>query len=196
MKKYFVSLLSLFAVQAFADDIHLGVPAYNGSGCPMGSVAVSLSPDYKALSMLFGSYQAQAGRSLGKTSDYQNCNIAIPVHVPQGFSVSLISVDYRGFNSIPAGAVSTLRSSYFFAGSTGPSYAKSFVGPVNNDYLVTNNLIAMANVWSACGVDVILRANTSLFAKSNSRMEDIISTVDSVDIKSGILYRLAWRTCR
>src|SRR3954467_5616314 len=87
--------LLLATTQVQADDIRLGQPAYGGTGCPGGSASVALSPDQQAISILFDQYVAQAGGSVA--FDRKNCNIAIPIHVPQGFSVSVLAIDYRGF---------------------------------------------------------------------------------------------------
>ena len=100
-------LLALAAVLlggtfAYADDISLGTPGYGGNGCPDQSVSATLSPDSKALSLLFDAYQVNAGGSSGHSFDRKSCNVAIPVHVPQGLSVSVLAIDYRGFNHLPA----------------------------------------------------------------------------------------------
>jgi len=48
----------LFSAPVFAaDDISLGEPGYGGTGCPAGTVSVTLSPDAKSLSLLFDQYQ-------------------------------------------------------------------------------------------------------------------------------------------
>lgn len=184
-----------FATMAKADDIRLGEPGYGGSGCPAGSASVTLSPDSKALSILFDQYVAQAGGDSGKSIDRKSCNIAIPVHVPQGFSVSVFQVDYRGYTFVPRGAEARFNVEYFFAGAQGPRVMKSFMGPVDRDYLISNELAAHALVWSACGADVNLRVNTSMLARSNRFGEDTMATVDSADIQAGLVYHLQWRRC-
>src|SRR5690606_12661462 len=79
---------------AYAQDgITLGPPGYGGTGCPGGSVSVTLSPDNTSLSLLFDRYVVEAGGSTGRSFDRKSCNLAIPVHVPQGLSVSIISID-------------------------------------------------------------------------------------------------------
>jgi hypothetical protein len=160
-----VSLVAAWAVvtasvvsQAMAqDDIKLGVPAYGGTGCPSGTASVTLSPDSKTLSVLFDQFIAEAGSSVGRTLDRRSCNLAIPVNIPSGYSVSLFQVDYRGFVSIPRGGSGQFRAEYFFAGSRGPVRTVNFSGPSERNYLVTDNLEAQALVWSRCGEDVILR---------------------------------------
>jgi hypothetical protein len=190
-------LCSLMAMSAaaVADDIRLGEPSYGGTGCPAGTASVSLSPDSKALSILFDQYVVEAGRATGKRLERKSCNVAIPVHVPQGLSVSVFKVDYRGFNSLPAGANSEFNVEYFFAGSRGPLYSRKFYGPLDADYTLTNNLLATAQVWSPCGADVILRTNSSMRVNTNIRQEQTLATVDSADIEAGLIYHLQWRRC-
>lgn len=185
----------LLTAIANADDLQVGTPAYGGSGCPAGSASVTLSPDQKSLSILFDSYQMEAGGVTGKRVDRKSCNIAIPVHVPQGWSVSVFQVDYRGFNSLPQGATSQFNVEYFFAGGQGPRYARRFMGSLNQDFLISNSLEATALVWSPCGADVNLRTNSSMMVMTNSRNEQALSSVDSVDLNAGIIYQFQWRRC-
>ncbi len=181
------------AKMAYADDIRLGIPGYGGTGCPAGSASVTLSPDQKSLSLIFDSFQVQANSF--KTLDRKSCNLAIPVHVPQGFSISIIEADYRGFNSLPYGAESQFSSEYFFAGGRGPKVIRKFFGELDSDYLVQSNVVLTGLVWSACGADVNLRVNSSIYVKSNLAGEDALATIDSADFKAGILYKIQWRRC-
>lgn len=187
--------VSLFATSANAQvGIQLGVPGYGGTGCPAGSASVSLSPDQSALSVLFDQYVVEAGN--GRSMDRKSCNIAIPVHIPQGYSISVFQVDYRGFNSLPSGARSMFNVEYFFAGSRGVRQTKSFFGPAANLYELTDNLTAEAVVWSACGADTNLRVNTSMMVQSNRSGQQAMATVDSADVTAGLVYHVSWRRCR
>src|SRR5687767_2321492 len=102
-----IPLLWIGGAQALAfdmpnpSDIRLGTPAIGGSGCPQGTASAVLSPDGKTLSVLFDQFQVEAGRTTGKQIDRKTCDMGIPVHVPQGFAVSVLQVDYRGFNALP-----------------------------------------------------------------------------------------------
>lgn len=190
------SMTMLLSASAMAaDDIALGNPAYGGTGCPIGSAWASLSPDAKTLSILFDSFTAEAGNTTGRSIDRKNCQISVPVHVPNGYSVSIIGVDYRGFNGLPAGARSELRAEYFFAGSTGPKIAKTFYGPNLNDYQIHHDLLATAVVWSPCGADVNLRVASSIMAVTNSRFDQTQMTLDSIDMNAGLLFQLQFRQC-
>lgn len=183
------------APTARTTDIQLGEPGYGGTGCPAGTASVSLSPDQKTLSILFDQYVVEAGGETGRVLDRKSCNIAIPVKVPHGYSISLIKVDYRGFNYLPRSAQSMFNVEYFFAGQRGPSGIRSFRGPVQDNYLITNNLVAEALVWSACGANTNLRVNSSMMVRTNAAKEQALSTVDSADVNAGIVYHIQWRRC-
>lgn len=190
----FALALLCFSTTAAANDLQLGEPSYGGTGCPAGSASVSLSPDSKSISLLFDQYVVEAGGA--RTLDRKNCNIAIPVRVPQGYSVSVFAIDYRGFVGLPAGARATLNVDYFLAGQgRGIRKTKSFSGPNNTDYLTSDQLGLEAIVWSGCGADTILRANTSMMVQSNSRRQQALATVDSADVNAGLIYHVQWRRC-
>jgi hypothetical protein len=123
MKKllFFLSLLMISSTALAQPSLSLGQPSYGGTGCPAGSASVAINPDKTSLSILFDEYLSEAGFN-GKQMDRKSCNIAIPVHVPQGFSVSVFKTDYRGFASVPHGGYGNLNVEYFFAGQQGPRF--------------------------------------------------------------------------
>lgn len=196
-----IRVFSLFALLLCAPvfaadaDISLGTPGYGGTGCPDGTVSVTLSPDQKSLSLLFDEYQVSVGGDTGKSFDRKSCNIAIPVRVPQGLSVSILQIDFRGFNHLPTSANSQFNVEYFFAGTQGPSFRRTFRGPLDDDYLIHNELEARAIVWSDCGEDVNLRTNSSMRVRTVGNQEAMAS-IDSEDVSAAIVYQLQWRECR
>lgn len=196
--KRFLTIVALAALclptVARADSISLDQPGYGGTGCPAGTASTVLSPDRKSLSILFDSYYVEAGGSTNRSFARKACSLAIPVHVPQGLSISILAIDYRGYNSIPAGATSQFNVEYFFAGTSGPKFTKTFNGPRDADYLITNKLTAQSLIWSACGADVNLRTNSSIKVTTKSNKE-ALATVDTQDIKAAIVYKLQWKSC-
>lgn len=184
----------LLSAPIFAADISLGIPGYGGTGCPDGTVSATLSPDAKSLSLLFDQYQVAVGGTTGKSFDRKSCNIAIPVRVPSGLSVSILNIDYRGFNRLPPSATSQFNVEYFFAGTRGPSFQRVFRGALEEDYLINNKLVAEAIVWSGCGADVNLRTNSSMRVSTTANRE-AMSSIDSQDVNASIVYHLQWRTC-
>jgi hypothetical protein len=192
-------LLLLFAVinlasiniYAQSDDIELGRPGYGGNGCPGGSASVTLSPDKKSLSIIFDDFIVETSnrRKVARKS----CNIAIPVHVPQGYAVSIIEADFRGFISLPRRGEARFSSEYFFAGQRGPRYTKRFRGEFDDEYLIGNTIGVESLVWSKCGADVNLRVNSSLMVRT--RRGEGLATLDSADFNAGIVYHVQWKRC-
>jgi hypothetical protein len=189
-----LSVAAAASAQINPDDISLGEPGYGGTGCPSGSVSTTLSPDAKSLSLIFDQYQVSTGGETGRTFDRKSCNVAIPVHVPEGYSVSVLKVDYRGFNHLPARASSQFNVEYFFAGGRGPAFRRTFYGVLDSDYLIQNTLVAESMVWSRCGEDVNLRTNSSIRLSGPAGAE-AMATVDSEDVNAAIIYQLQWRRC-
>lgn len=191
-----LTIISLASNLVFADDApRLGYPGYGGNGCPAGSASVTLSPDYSALSILFDSYMAEAGGNSYRTLDRKSCNIAIPVHVPQGYSVSLFRIDYRGFASIPQGGRGAFRAEYFWAGIRGPDFLVSRTEPYSGNFTLTDELEATSVVWSRCGQSITLRVNTSAEIATNQFNDQAMLTIDSADVSSGLIYHLQWKRC-
>jgi hypothetical protein len=186
--------LTLSGSLAYADEIALGKLGYGGSGCPGGSASVTLSGDRMELRLLFEKYQAAAGGATGKIFDRKSCSLAIPIHVSQGNSVSILAVDYRGFNRLPRGARSQFKVEYFFAGGRGPIFMKTFSGPLDSAYLFSNEVVAGALGWSACGADVILRSNSSIeiITKTSAKA---LATAHAEHVQAAAVYHLHWRSC-
>lgn len=194
------ALLTVFTINTHAtdiNDVYLGEAGYGGSGCPAGSASVTLSPDKKSLSLIFDEFSAVAGYDNGKSFDRKSCNVAIPVHVPNGYSVSIMKVDYRGYVYLPSSKYrARFAAEYFFAGQRGPRYVKTWRGSFDEDYMLSNTLGLTANIWSACGADVNLRVNTSMRVNAPSNANDVAeATVDSADFSAGLVYNLKWRRC-
>ncbi|WP_158278852.1 DUF4360 domain-containing protein [Leucothrix arctica] len=194
------SALVLFASQAQAapnvSGVKINSTAYAGNGCSSGSASVVISPDKTSVSFLFDEYIAEAGGQGQRTFDRKKCDIALGLKIPRGISVSLVNADYRGFHDLPRGATSTFTRDYFFAGKTGPTMKKTWRGARSDDFKVTDNLAVLANVWSKCGTDVILRSKSAATVKTK-RGHEALMMVDSIDLKSKTLFRynFRYRTC-
>ncbi len=175
----------------------LGEPSYGGNGCPAGTASVTLSPDQQELSILFDQYIAEAGETTGRQVDRKSCNLTVPVQVPQGYSVAVFRVDYRGFNVISSPSAQTRFSAeYFWAGARGPVVTRIFRGPQIQDFSLTDNIVASALVWTRCGDSINLRANTSATAIAGRDFQQTSMFVDSADVSSGLIYHLQWKRCR
>ena len=173
-------------------DIRLGHPGYGGNGCPQGTGLISLSPDKKFLSIVFEEFIVVANK--GRKTARKSCNIAIPVKVPHGISISILQFDQRGFVSIPTNYdYAKLGAEYFFAGKRGASFSKEINSPGDYQFHYTNKLIEKDKLWSPCGKDVTLRTSTNMLVKSRSG-KDVIGMI-SPDIHVNLLFNLNYKRC-
>ena len=161
------------------NSVYFQQPAIAGSGCPAGTATSALTDDGQTLTILFDSYSADPGNV--------TCNIAVPVHVPNGFQVSLMTADYRGFVQGKA----ELRRSYFFAGQTGPSLVTPLASSGGKEYLQRDNMLTMSESFARCGQDVNLRINSRIRTRTNSSS----ISVDSLDLNNGMVFHLKYKRC-
>lgn len=147
------------------NSTYVGKVNYEGSACPKGSVKVSLKDSKSNLSVSFRDYSILAkGRNVRGTR--KSCSIAIALHVPKGWSLSLVNARYSGSLAIPAGAQGKLVNTYSFSGKRGNSYKVNFNGPRIQNFQLRDSLSSFASVWSHCGKKTVLRINSSMRVKS------------------------------
>jgi hypothetical protein len=191
-----ILLLSLTSLAELLPGVRLGEPSYGGSGCPAGTASVSLSPDQNEISILFDQFVAEAGGDTRRTVDRKACELSVPLHIPQGYSATVIQTDFRGFNLVSRGGMNRLNTEYFWAGSRGPSYSNMYRGPQNDDYFATNGIVASGVVWTPCGMSTNLRIRATIMTQTNRQMDQSMMTVDSADITGGLIYHVQWKRCR
>lgn len=177
-------------------QVHIQNIAYAGSGCPAGSVSELMAPDAKAFSLLFDSYVAEAGPGIPLSQNRKNCQVAVDLRFPAGWSFTVFEVDYRGYAKLDRGATGTQKTSYYFQGSgTTANLASDYYGPFDNDYHIRDTLGLSATVWSPCGAVRALNMNTQVRVSAPSSRRALM-TVDSIDGQLTHIYKLQWRQCR
>ncbi|MEE9351813.1 MAG: DUF4360 domain-containing protein [Thiotrichaceae bacterium] len=171
-------------------NIQLGNIAYSGNACPNGSVSASLKPNSTKLHINFSNYIVETHgrnqRSLRKT-----CNIVLPIIVPAGMSISLVSANYNGKVSLPAGSQARFMNSYSFSGRRGNRFRTDLIGPNNTGYSFRDPLSSLASVWSACGKNTTLRITTSTKIKTSG-----IAGKTLADSRQGLVTQLRYRSCQ
>jgi len=92
--------------------------AFAGSGCPAGSVSGQLSTDLTTITLLYGSFVAQAGKNLSGTEYRKNCQLNVKLRYPEGYQFSVFKADYRGYAQLPEGDTGTCKATYYFSGDS------------------------------------------------------------------------------
>jgi len=169
---------------------------YGGSGCPQGTVATSFSDDRTTFTMIFDQFIASVGPGVPQTEARKNCQINVNLHIPQGWSFSIASADYRGYVQLPKGVTATQKSIYYFQGEVAQVSADcNFVGPVAKDYLVHDEIPLNSVVWSDCKAVRPVNANTQVRINSAPQGAQAQITTDSIDGKIRHILGLEWKRC-
>ena len=92
----------------------LGTSALADNGCPQGSFSIVNTPDGSTLTILFDEFSLSSGGNTGKSTEQKECNLQIPLHLPEGFSLGVYRVDYRGFARLAPKQSSELTVDYSF----------------------------------------------------------------------------------
>lgn len=188
---------------ALVSGVKLKKPKLGGTGCPEGTIGASISPDAKTISLLFDNYIAEAGQSSGVKRDIKNCTVQLPIEVPAGYQMTIVKLDYRGYNFIPEGGRTRYVTMYsFFDGQTNKQMGKRirrnyiFDGPLDGDYTLSSD-VTNKPIWSNCGKNLIFRLDTRAIAVTNHEGDDVLATIDSIDasVGSAVEYHLLWRQC-
>jgi hypothetical protein len=181
------------------DHIVIDVVTANGSGCPRGTTAVAVSPDNTALTVTYSAYLAQVGPDAKDTDFRKNCQLNLNVHVPNGLTFAVISVDYRGFAHLARGASALQQANYYFQGqSLTQRLRKTYHGPMDNDWQTTDSAGIAERVYRPCGVQRNLNINTELRVSAGSsdpRRSASFITMDSTDSSISTVYHLTWKKC-
>lgn len=183
------ALLVLVASQAAtaADPVFFKAPLqFIGTGCDAGSVVVA-GEDTASMSVLFGRYDA--GKNAMSGLARSSCNFVVPVHVPAGFQLSVLTTDWQGFVQ---GSGKFTRS---YGTSQNPNAIPTTIQPLSSaggaPWQAKDGLMHATAVSGCGGGDWNLRINSSVQANtSNSYV-----AVDTADLNNKVVFRLNWTPC-
>ncbi len=207
-----VSLKSMFNVcaplvalalssSAFADAppyARVRSMTYNGTGCPVNSVASNISPDRQAFTAIFSEYVVEVGPGVPFNQKRKNCQLNLDLDFPSGWSYSLFTVDYRGYVALERGVKATQSASYYFQGQGKTATLKTtMTGPIDENFSIRDTLGLEALVWSPCGAQRALNINSQVQAdNSRASSKHGLITTDSIDGQLKLVYGIKWTRCR
>nr|MDT0659161.1 DUF4360 domain-containing protein [Micromonospora sp. DSM 115978] len=178
------------------DQVVIELVAMAGSGCPPGTADVAISPDNTAFTTIYSEYLVQAGPGISVVDGRRNCQLNVLVHAPAGQTFAIVKVDYRGYGLLNAGAIALKRASYYFQGMTQTTVSNhSFPTPLDDNWLVSDEVPIASVVWHPCGEQRNLNINTELLLNQGTSTGTSFLTMDSTDGSIETVYHLAWQPC-
>lgn len=193
---------SLVSMQALATEAPEYVKIANieaaGSGCPLGTVAKNVSSDKKAFTLSFSEFFAELYPGSLPSDSRKNCNLVVDLEFPEGWTYSVVSLDYRGFLDLSEGAKATTEASYYFQSQEEQvSFKAENEGPSTEDYSFRDTLNLNSVIWSpSCQGDKrALNIKTDIRLSSQDPWAEGLLTVDSIDGQFTQKYALVWKRC-
>lgn len=186
-----------------ARSVKLKSIKYNGTGCPIGTVAENISADNQAFTLTFSEFVAEAGPNISPRNNRKNCQLTAVLSIPPGWQYTVGSFNYRGFIDVDYGVTATHTTSYYFQGQgqTG-TFRSTQPGPYSDAFTYTDKIgLSSSNLWSPCNVERALNINAAIFVgvtdPSNPTAQGYIAN-DSIDgeLTQVYSYNLFWRPCR
>ncbi|MEJ3741877.1 DUF4360 domain-containing protein [Actinomycetes bacterium KLBMP 9797] len=168
----------------------------HGANCRPGTVAVIVSPDKAAFTVLYSEYVAIAGGGATPSAAHQRCKLSLQVRVPATVTYAITKVDHRGFAELADGATGRQRASYQFQGDPpGAPVDHPFAGPLSDFWQVTDH--ASAPVYAPCGKIRKINIDTELIVSAGTSAATATSMLgmDATDGSVTSTYHFTWKPC-
>jgi hypothetical protein len=185
--KLLFSLLTL----ALAGGLSTGANAQDG--CPQGTYSVVNSPDGASLSILFDEFLVS-----GAGSAQKQCNLQVPLHLPEGYSLGVYRVDYRGYAHLSRKQTSELTVDYHLGPKDkGRRFHRKTKGEHDGEFLFTENIGAGLMKRVGCGEGAALNVSVKLALAAGGESE-AMAALDSADgaAKGGLIYYFDIKKCK
>ncbi|KYG67096.1 hypothetical protein AZI86_08780 [Bdellovibrio bacteriovorus] len=182
--------------------VQLGQVQLAGSGCSGDTARAVLSPDGKAVSILFDNFVAQAGGNAPRRTEL-SCTTRIPIQTPPGYQAMVTRLDYRGFASVaPSGGRAVLKTFFQIlnwnnARPLSPVIKRRKVfNQQRQGGFVTTSRLRVRNFYHGCGEKFLLNVDTRLIGVSRTGRDETFIALDTTDVSSKVTYFLRWKRCR
>lgn len=199
----FASLLSNIAKADVPSQVQIVNVDVRGPGCKAEETAVSISPDYKELSLLFDNHSIEMGKGSinpSLTSIKKDCQIVVDILVPPGWQFGFNSIDYRGFADIPASAWGFQRISYVPKNERISSMREvTLKGPYSDNYTQTITQKPDRIAWTKCqeGIQqIVLYSQIGLtYLRGATDRSIAMMSIDTTDTAISQDLAFEWRRC-
>ncbi|MGR4877966.1 DUF4360 domain-containing protein [Streptomyces sp. LARHCF249] len=180
------------------EPVTIKLATVNGSGCRPGTATVAVAPDNTAFTVTYSEYLAKAGKGTQLTDQRKNCQLALDVHIPQGYTYGIATADYRGYANLAKGAFGTQVANYYFQGMSKTAHRKHRInGPKDDNWQVTDRAPVGSVVHKACGDRRNFNINTELRVDAGQANPATTSYIamDSTDTSITTTYHFSWKKC-
>jgi len=173
--------------------VRLAAAAQN-NGCDAGAYSVTISPDGAALSILFDDFVVHGGQEIAK-----RCTLSIPLNLPEGYSLGVYQVDYRGYAKLGEREAGLFTVDYVVGPrGNGRGTRHRLRGPSDEDFAFSDDLRRGILRRIGCGEAAKIDFNAVLgFRRSESSPESILSldSADGTRTPAAVTFRFDLKPC-
>ena len=190
-----MSLKSAICVLALA--LGFTSAAMAGEACPQGTYSVVNAPDGTSLSILFDLFSLTS-EGAARTSQSKECSLRVPLNLPEGYSLGVYRVDYRGFAYLQRKQTSELTVDYNLGPrGNGRHFSRKTKGTFDGEFLFTENIGAGLMKRVGCGEKAVLDVTVKLALVQDGPGE-AMTALDSADgaARGGLIYYFDTKKCR
>nr|MDT0659160.1 DUF4360 domain-containing protein [Micromonospora sp. DSM 115978] len=175
-------------------NVTIDIVAVAGSGCTPGTAKVSTHPDRSGFRIRYDDFVAAAGGGVDVPESRKNCQLAVLIDVPPGWTAAIATADYRGRARIPAGATGQQQTNYYWQGSSENSRTgTTFAGPYNGFWATRD--VAPALFYLPCGQQRVLNINTELRVDAGTASGPASMSMTTTEGDVDTLFNLNWTRC-
>lgn len=191
----FLNPVAVADIEDPLDKVTVELVTVNGSGCPKDTVTVAVAPDNTAFTVTYNAYMAKIGPNLDITLARRNCQAAIKVNVPNGFTFGIVTAEYRGYAKLAKDVSATQVASYYFQNSPDTDRRKhDFKGDFDDSWQANDSTEWAQVVWGSCTEKRLFNINTELRVRGDDSKVSYIA-MDSLDAGLKTTYHYALKQC-
>ena len=137
------------------------VVGVNGSGCANGTGAAKAAPNRRSFTVTYPGIEVSGA---GDALDFRkNCQLALDVDVPRGYTYALSRIAHRGLGELPAGTTAEVSTLYYFQGEPEDvELANTLHGPLLGKWQRNNEIKPALRRFLPCGPARNLNVNIML----------------------------------
>ncbi|TDD32108.1 DUF4360 domain-containing protein [Actinomadura sp. KC06] len=177
------------------DGVAIEIATVHDSGCPIGTVRAALRNGADAFAVIYSEYMAQAGGLSDPWAFRKRCQIALKVHVPQGFTYAVSSTDHHGLASLEEGATATYKATHFFTGQPRPDMtAHHLHGPYDDEWTFTDRPPPDQLAFKPCDENPNLNLYTEARVDKGTSDPSKTSFI-AIAAEAHTTYHFTWKRC-
>ena len=191
----FIALMLLLGTDASAKRDHrLNV---SPNACQGGSYSTVNVFDGGSLSILFDNFSITAPAGADRGVERRFCSLQVSLNLPQGYSLGVYEVDYRGFARLSQKQQAELNVDYTVGRKNkGRGFRRRIRGAYEGEFVFSEPLAPGILKRVGCGDAAVLNIAAMLELKSKSPEEAMV-VLDSIDGASpaGLIYHFDLKKC-